>query len=284
MKPSVSIYSFGGYTKPEMLGVLGCMDKAKELGFDGFEILDRYFDGYGVTYMDVVRHSEKIGLPLIAYITGAEFLKSDGQGSEEQVEALKKHIDRAAEMGIHLLRHDVTHGLSNGMRYGISFDKVLPAISGCCREVTEYAEKKGVVTCFENHGFFTQGSERCEKLLEAVAHPNFGMLIDIGNFVCADEDPGQAVGRLAKYAVHVHVKDFHLKPGNLEHPGDGWNRSRGGNYYRGAIIGQGDVYPRRAIDILKRNGYDGYVSMEFEGLEDNLRGIEYGLNNLKKYL
>jgi hypothetical protein len=80
----------------------------------------------------------------------------------------------------------------------------------------------------ENHGFFAQDSARVEKLLNAVNHPNFGWLVDMGNFVCADEEPYKAVGIAAPYAFHVHAKDFHIKSGMLPNPGQGWFRSRGG--------------------------------------------------------
>ena len=97
---------------------------------------------------------------------------------------------------------------------------------------------------------------------------NFGMLVDIGNFSCADESSVTAVGRAAPYARHVHAKDFHIKSGMLDNPGDGWFMSRGGNYLRGAIIGHGDIPVKQCISTLARAGYDGYVTIEFEGLED----------------
>jgi sugar phosphate isomerase/epimerase len=135
----------------------------------------------------------------------------------------------------------------------------------------------------ENHGFFVQDSDRCAALMEAVNHPNFGALVDIGNFLCADDDPVRAVTRMAPYAFHVHAKDFHRKPGS-EDPGRGWGRSRGGNLYRGAIIGHGNVDVPGCLAALKSAGYDGFVSIEFEGMEDNCLGLEIGLENLRRYV
>ena len=60
--------------------------------------------------------------------------------------------------------------------------------------------------------------------------------------------------------------------------------SRAGNYLRGAIIGHGDACAAQSIGILKRSGYDGYVTVEFEGLEDKLVGIELGLANLRRFI
>ena len=118
--------------------------------------------------------------------------------------------------------------------------------------------------------------------MNAVGHPNFGTLIDMGNFYCADEDAGKAVGRLARYAFHAHAKDFHIKPGTAFHPGEGWFMSRGGNFLRGAIIGHGDVPLLQALRALKRSGYDGVLSIEFEGMEDVLNALRIGVANLRR--
>jgi len=35
---------------------------------------------------------------------------------------------------------------------------------------------------------------------------------------------------------------------------------------------------------MKRAGYDGFITIEFEGMEDNLKGISLGLQNLKRFI
>ena len=40
----------------------------------------------------------------------------------------------------------------------------------------------------------------------------------------------------------------------------------------------------RPLQILKRVGYDGYCSIEFEGSEDCIEGISKGFENLKGML
>ena len=117
-----------------------------------------------------------------------------------------------------------------------------------------------------------------------VADSNFGVLIDIGNFCCVDENSANAVGRLAPFAKHVHAKDFHIKSGNGLNPGEGFFKSRGGNYLRGSIIGHGDIPVYQCINILKDKGYDGWISVEFEGLENCEKGIKIGFDNLKSMI
>jgi len=123
-----------------------------------------------------------------------------------------------------------------------------------------------------------------ERLANGVNHPNFGLLVDVGNFLCADDDPGMALGRLMPYAFHIHSKDFHVKPGALPNPGNGWFLSRGGNFIRGAIVVRGDFSVPQCLRIIKREGYDGVLSIEFEGLEEPLTGIAMGQENLRRFV
>jgi len=81
----------------------------------------------------------------------------------------------------------------------------------------------------------------------------------------------------------VQAKDFHMKPGNGPNPGQGWFRSRTGQFLRGAIIGHGAVPVPQCLAILKRAGYDRVLSLEFEGMDDPLKGIAVGLENLRRY-
>ena len=284
MKFSVSSYSFqrllnsGKYTQLDLIGV------AKEMGFDGIEFIDLMpTDGMSdLEYAAVLRDAaEKAGIEIVAYTIGADFLGEKGWEAEAQ--RLFGQVDVAEALGAKLMRHDATGGFKGEDAKYKSFDSALPVLANGCRMVTEYAAKKGIATMVENHGYFCQDSVRVEKLVNEVANPNFGLLVDMGNFMCADDEPAKAVGTVAKYAKHVHAKDFHKKSGNGPDPGDGFFRTRGGDYLRGAVVGHGDVPVYQCVQTLKRSGYNGYVTIEFEGVEDNEWAIKTGLENLKKY-
>ena len=36
--------------------------------------------------------------------------------------------------------------------------------------------------------------------------------------------------------------------------------------------------------LIKASGFDGFVSIEFEGMEDNLKGIQIGLDNIRRFI
>lgn len=285
MKFAVSSYSYCRLIGSGEKSLIDCIALAKKSGFDGIEFIE--FDvPEGMTkaeYAAVLRSEcEKNSIEPVAYTIGADFINGSDGDIDKEIERLKAEVDIAAALGVKLMRHDSTRGYEKEDRGSKSFDDALPLIIKGCRAVTEYAKTLGIRTTTENHGFFCQESRRVEKIVSGVANDNFGLLIDMGNFMCADEDPVEAVGRLSPYAFHVHAKDFHKKSGNAPFFCDGFFRTRGGNYLRGAIIGHGDVPVYQCLSTLISNGYDDYVTVEFEGIEDQVTGTTYGLNTLRK--
>ena len=286
MRLGVSSYSFTGAVRAGRLDFLDIPAMAAEIGFDEIEF-SVFIKPENTSTRDyaakLVDACAKAGIPIGNYAVSGELVAGSNDDLDAEIVRLKEEVEVASILGSPRIRHDAARGIPDTYPRYTGFDDVLPRLADGCRAITEYAATKGIKTMVENHGYFAQDSKRVEKLVRAVAHENFGLLIDIGNFVCVDEKPEIAVGRLATYAFHVHAKDFHLKSGNSIDPGEGWAVSRGGNYWRGAIAGHGDLNLYQCMKILKRAGYDGTVSMEFEGLEESIRGVEIGYANLRRY-
>ena len=272
MKYSVSTYSFGRYASR---GVPYMIDEAARLGFDGIEYcLDGEFTDSELVCF--ARRARDAGVVPVCSCVGAEFLRCEDLDRERL--NVEREVRRAALLGAPLLRHDVSNGYP-GKLTGRDYEDALPALAAACRRITEYARGFGVRTCSENHGFFSQDARRVLSLYKAVGNGNFGLLCDIGNFMCADGDPVESTALVAPYAVHVHAKDFYLYRGK-DPQGSGWFKTRGGNYLKGAVIGDGDARAAESMIALRSAGYGGFVSVEFEGGEDNLVGIARGLEFL----
>ncbi len=287
MKLGVSSYSFSQWVGKDGASQLDIIPKAKEMGFDAIEFstLSLPKGETPLSFAPRVREAcDTAGLPIASYTIGADFLNGSNGDWKAEVERLKDEVRIAAILGAPGMRHDATRGFAAAHRGPRGFDDALPTLIKGCRAVTEFAADLGLRTMVENHGFFCQDSDRVEKLANGVNHPNFGLLVDMGNFLCVDEDPTRALGRVMPYACHVHAKDFHVKSGTTPNPGAGWFRSRAGNFLRGSIIGHGQVPIVQCLGIMKRAGYDGVLSIEFEGMEDPLKGIAVGLENLRRYV
>ena len=284
MKICVSSYSFTKLYHKGELNQLAAIAKAKELGFDGIE-----FAGIephdGATREEYARklkaEADKLEFPVASFVFGADLINgTEGRTPEQEVEYVKSMVDIGVILGVPVIRHDVLYSMGE---YA-DFDALLPALSDRVRQVTEYAAGKGIRTSVENHGFICQDPDRCVALYKAVNHPNFGLLCDIGNFLCADAEPAAAVAMVSPYAIFAHAKDFYVKSADQPNPGAGFFQSRGGNYLKGTIIGHGNVPVVPCLQTLKDAGYDGFLSLEFEGMEDVLEGISIGLANLRRFL
>jgi len=270
----VSNYSYFKHMRNTGESNFDVFKRAKEMGFEFMGLLDLSAKEDQSVEELAKETAEKLaenGLRMGAYTVSADFYKTT---AEQELERLKKCVDIAEILGAKKMRHDVVWA---GKDHRASIKELAPFI----RELTKYAEQKGISTMTENHGFYLQASDRMEMLVNEVNCDNYGLLIDMGNFLCADEAPEHAVAALAKYAKHVHVKDFIYKNGGIPVPSGGFIETTGANYIRGTIAGHGIVPIAKCLKILKKAGYDGDIAYEFEGPEENLDAIAAGYENIR---
>ncbi|MCT1774963.1 sugar phosphate isomerase/epimerase [Brachybacterium sp. p3-SID957] len=235
-------------------------------------------------YVDEIREkAASAGVTLSNLAVSADFTSGDEAEVARQVARVKQYVDLAERLGIERMRHDVAgHAGLSGDDTPL-FEQALPSIAAASKEIARYAAAKGITTSLENHGFFVQSADRVRRIIHAVDEPNFRTTLDVGNFVCVDEQPEVSVAQNLPYAMVVHVKDFYIRP--AEHaPGEGWFRSRGGKHLRGAVVGNGDIDLRAVARAIKESDFSGYAAIEFEGWEDCLIGCSRGIAGAKRLL
>jgi sugar phosphate isomerase/epimerase len=221
------------------------------------------------------RASDK-GVELANYVVGADFR---GDDLEAQVATVKSHLAVAHQLGITRFRHDVVAWAwrdADQDEYERTFARIVPI----CQDIADSAATLGITTTVENHGFFNNNSERVRRLVAAVDRPNFRTLLDVGNFLCVDEDPLIAVQLSLPMAEVVHLKDFHVR--QVPPAPEGWLTTLAGRGILGTIVGYGDLPMPRIIDRIKASGFDGPISVEFEGLEDDHTAVTTGIANARR--
>lgn len=283
MKISVSSYSFQQYISGGKMTQAQAIEKANQLGIEAVEFTElmpceKPTLDEQLKYAEKIRkNAESLGVEISSYVIGANMYQKTKEDDDTEVKRVCDQIKVANALGAKIMRHDICFSL-NGKR---SFDAGIEEAAENARKITEFAKTLGIKTCSENHGYIAQDSERMERFFNAVNHENYGLLTDFGNFACVDEDSAKAVSRLAPYAILAHAKDFtYYSDGKLPHTFS----TRGGNYLRGMIIGYGDIPVKRCLQILKNQGYDGYVVIEFEGIEDCMLAVKTGAENLRRYI
>ncbi|MBE7019834.1 MAG: sugar phosphate isomerase/epimerase [Ruminococcaceae bacterium] len=283
IKYCVSTYSFNKLIKKGEMTQFDTIRKAKEMGFDGIEFVElNARDGEDIkAYAQRLKEeADKVGIEIANFCMGADFINGRNVPKSEELDRVKGIIDAAALLGVKTMRHDVIGKLGEYL----TFDTALPELSEKVREISKYAEEKGIMTMVENHGYLCQDALRVEKLLSKVNYKNFGLLLDMGNFLCAGEDPALCASLIAPYAKMVHAKDFHIKSGEGFDPGERFIKTRDGSFIKGAVFGQGNVPVVQILRALKKAEYKGWISLEYEGWDDVFDGIRIGFSNLKKYV
>ncbi len=225
--------------------------------------------------------AQEVGIDISNYAIGANFaVQENAETLEEEIQSVMRHVDVAAALGVKRMRHDVAF---RPAPEGIvaQFEADLPVLVKACQRIADYAAGFGITTSVENHGYYVQSSERIQRLLHETGRENFKTTLDIGNFLCVDEDPVSAVKNNISYASIVHAKDFYWRS-STRNPGEGWFQTSHGNYLRGAIVGHGDIDMPEVFRVMKRSGYDGYISVEFEGMEDCRTASRIAMDNVRR--
>lgn len=226
------------------------------------------------------------------YSLNANFLQQSKSEYNAEFERVKLHIENAEKLGIETMRIDASSYRRKPEDNTIEkFIADLPLITETYGELCDYARQYNLMVLLENHGFHINGSDRIGAVLSQIKNGNFSLQLDIGNFLCVDENPEVAVKKLIKKAKTIHMKDFYVRSEDND-PGDAtqfdcsgaWFRSQYGAYLRGAILSQGDMNMKKIAKIIKSSGFDGCVYLEYEGMEDCYYGTKVGFENMKKLL
>ena len=154
---------------------------------------------------------------------------------------------------------------------GRSVDKEL--VLQRLQRLAPVAEQAGVCMLVETNGVFANTAD-LKALIEKVNSPSVQVLWDINhpirNF---GEDVQTTYANIGKYVRHVHVKDSVMEDEKLTIK----------------MLGYGNLPIGQCMEILRDNGYAGYISLEWtkrwnQELEDPAIVFEHFLNTIKRYV
>jgi sugar phosphate isomerase/epimerase len=283
MKSGLSSYSLSRAIASGQLGILEAIDWIANAGGEHMELVPGgVWDSHTPGLADkLVARAKEAGIDLSSYTIGANFVRDDAADRAKEVERIKGEVDIAGAFGVKFMRFDA--GWRNIPDTSLeNFEKDLPLVADCCREISSYAAQYGITCSVENHGYHFQNCERVRRLVKMVDLPNYRTTLDVGNFLCADGDPVASVRDNIDIASFIHFKDFFRRTAGNPPIGEGWSRTRAGHFLRATVIGHGSVELVPIVKIIKESGYDGYISVEFEGKEDCLWACKVSLDNARK--
>jgi len=268
---AVSTYSYWRFRPDSKLSIEDCIALAADMGFDAVEILEIQMARKDNGYLQSLKRQALVsGLALCGLSTHQSFVFPNAEQRKANVAITIASIELAYALGIPTVR-------VNTGRWGTSkdFDDLMahrgiePPLPGYTDEdafpwviqsleaCLPAAEKCGVVLGLENHWGLARTPEGLLRIVHAVNSPWLGVTLDTGNFL---EDPYERLGTIAPRATYVHAK----------------------TYFGGGVWYTLDLDYGRIAAMLRRHGYRGFVSLEYEGQEEAKTAVPKSLALLRK--
>jgi len=207
------------------------------------------------------------GMHLSAVSAGNDFIQSDDQAFQAQLERLRQVCLLAREAGTSVVRVDGGHPKDDRVPPDRWFSLIVRGLSA----MREFIEAEGFILALDNHGITTNDADFQVRVLEAVGSRNVGANLDTMNYRWFGHDLA-TVDRfyrvIAPYVRHTHFKD-----------------GRGSRAdYRGTALGEGELHLEVAVQALRDVGYTGPWVVEYEGRSDHEEGYRRGLRWLRAHL
>lgn len=233
-----------GINKLEILNLLDMstpdLEKAREL--------KAYADEKGIAFPCV-----SVGLSLV------------DEDRREAIEMVKQYAQIAKILGSPYLHHTIALNFSEPQKIADNFELFYTRGLEAVREIFDYAATLGIRTIYEDQGFLFNGCKTFARFLSEVDR-NVGVVADFGNIQFVDEHVEGFISQFADRIVHVHVKDYIVTDGSSRAMEDGEYTSKGGNYLKPCLVGEGSVHTDAAFAALRAMGYHGYIALEGDPL------------------
>lgn len=265
MKLSVSMWSVVSAVRSGKLDLPGFVEfvgRQQENGARGVELLDYFWRDEAAELPKVKRQIADVGLEMAVYSIGNDFFQPDRTVWTKQLADLKHGIDVANRLETPVLRI-----FSGNAKPGYNLEDGLSWIIEGLAAGADYASSHGVTMALENHGLMAGRSDQVRSMIDTVNSPALRANLDTGNFLLVNQNPTDAAKELASLVALVHLKDFRkARPDETEHVYKGLD----GTAVTGTVVGEGQVDLAAIVDILRKAGYAGWLSLEFEGAQDPL--------------
>ncbi len=276
MKISLSMYSLHRYNANGKMNIVDFIKYAHNLGIEGVELLDVFWKDIDNEFPEALNALKQTGLAVSCYSVGNNFVHPQPERRVSQGEIVKNGVDMAEKLGAKVVRV-----FSGDMgNYDVTFDEAKGWIIEGLKECAAYAQTKGIILGLENHGLFAGKSSQVKSIISEVGSRNLRATFDTGNFLLVDESPSDAIDSLLPLIAHVHFKDFR----ETDIQEDMILKSINDKKFVGTISGQGQVDLGYILKALDGAGYNGWLSVEFEGQEDEKEGSRTSIENLRNTL
>lgn len=243
---------------------------AKENGFDGVDMMSFHFEEDGETAREAL---EEFGITLSAVNIIAPFTGADtDEKFEKTLDDVKEVMDRAYTAGC---RNILLMPTGYYPEPGQTREQVFQSMVKGLKAVVAYGQEKGMTVNTET--LESSGVPLCSngEMLRLFAEvKGLKYTHDTGNPIVAMEDPIATYELLKDRLAAVHFKDLQFTDEKTE------MMNPMGKYFARAILGEGEIDFKKHLELLKRDHYEGFITIEGQRPAENqldgaVKALEY---------
>lgn len=276
MKSSLSVWSMHKYMYSGEMDNEQFIEFTATTGAKGVELLSVFWKEDGREEERIHAALQRTGLQMACFGASNNLALADPDARRAQLLNITSSVDRAVLFGAQVVRV-----FSGDKEQDVTYEDAKNWIIAGLKEAASYAKDKGIKLCLENHGLFAGKADQVLEVIREVNSDHLCSTFDTGNFLLVDENPSEAITKLKDYIAHVHFKDFALVE-------DGYSgtiyTSLEGKKFTGHVPGEGSVDFPYILGELKNNNYTGWLTVEYEGDEEQKEGSTRSIHNLEAYL
>lgn len=244
-------------------------------------------DNFDVNYIKNYTESKGVEISAIAYYPNA--LEGDKEKSEFYVNHIKKCIEAAKKLDVHLVNTFI------GRNQYKTVDENLILMAETWKPLVDYAEELGVKIAIENCPMLFTSDEWpggqnllttpaiFRKAFELIPNENFGLNFDPSHFVWQQMDYIKPIYEFKNRIFHIHFKDIKVYKDRLNDVGI---MATPLEYISPKLPGLGDVNWGNYVSALTDIRYRGFAVIEVEdkAFENSLALKKSSIKISKKYL
>ncbi len=257
--------------KEYQIPILEWFDIAVKWGLDGVEVMDLWVMEGLMQKINAdlqKRIEEKLSdLPLevSAFINHGPHVWPTEKMNRLEIEKVKFFMNWAASLGTRIFR--ITTAVKGGS--AMKEDEAIETFVNMINECLPYAADRNLVIALEEHPGFAGTITKIERILERIPDQRFGVAFDMKNTLREGEDPSIILKKknVLDRVLYTHIDNFRYAPPDRR--GRGIHRVGESWWDRSVPIQDGVIDIKSLILGLKRNGYDGWLSVEYGGTDLN---------------
>lgn len=238
LKSAICAYSYRNELGKKTMSYEDLVRMASDWGVEGLDLTVYWFPNTEDSFLlPLKRLAYRSGVEIYSISVRTNMCQPTAELQQKEIAELRKWIDVAGKLGAGHIRV-----FGGNVPKGNTEDEAVSWVVKVLGEAGQYAGSRGVILGLENHGGITDKADRIVEIVKKVDSPWVAVNLDTGNF---RTQVYEQIAKLVPYAAAVQVK-AEVREDNVVKESD-WDRVAG---------------------MLVKQGYKGYLAVEYEAKED----------------